>query len=110
MPSAQEYREDGDVNDFSCYITIQNNSDSDLLLADFGIEGRYGVWPLYQPLNTIEAKSAGRVHLKDPIGQLSAFKSQLCLCHCSLLKQRMAVLKAGYCMKSRLRIESSSSN
>jgi len=37
-----------------------------LLLADFGIEEEYGVWPLYQPLNTIEARSSGQVHLKDP--------------------------------------------
>lgn len=52
--------------DYSCYITIQNNSDVDLLLTDFGIVDEYGVWPLYQPLNTIEAGSSGQVHLKDP--------------------------------------------
>ena len=72
MASEQDYNQNGDVNDFSCYIDIKNNSDSDLLLSDFGVAGRYGVWPLYQPLNTIEARSTGRVHLKDPKGQLFA--------------------------------------
>jgi hypothetical protein len=66
MASKQEDK----INDFSCYITVQNDSDSDLLLADFGVNGRYGVWPLYQPLNTIEAGSTARVHLQDPQGEL----------------------------------------
>ena len=63
-------KQEGEANDYSCYIKIQNDSDSDLLLADFGVNGRYGVWPLFQPLNTIEARSTGRVHLKDPSGNL----------------------------------------
>ena len=71
VATRQEHTKDNEINDFSCYITIQNTSDSDLLLADFGVEKHYGVWPLYQPLNTIEARSTGRVHLKDPKGRSS---------------------------------------
>lgn len=58
-----------EAEDFSCYITVQNNTDGDLLLSDFGIEGNYGEWPLYQPLNTIEKRSSGMIHLKDLPGK-----------------------------------------
>ncbi|KAI3325686.1 hypothetical protein HD806DRAFT_552945 [Xylariaceae sp. AK1471] len=57
---------DGDLNDFSCYITINNLSDEDLGLSDFGINGRYGVWPEGMPLNTIDAHSSPQIQLKDP--------------------------------------------
>lgn len=58
-----------EAEDFSCYITVKNNTDSDFLLSDFGIEKDYGEWPLYQPLNTIEKRSSGRIHLKDKLGK-----------------------------------------
>lgn len=54
--------------DFSCYVTVRNESNSDLLLADFGLEGDGGEWPLYQPLNTIEARTSDTIHLKDRVG------------------------------------------
>ncbi|KAI1641846.1 uncharacterized protein F4817DRAFT_362748 [Daldinia loculata] len=57
---------DGDLNDFSCYITINNLSDEDLGLSDFGINGRYGVWPEGMPLNTIDAHTSPQIQLKDP--------------------------------------------
>jgi hypothetical protein len=56
-------------DDYSCYITIRNESSSDFLLADFGIDDNEGTWPMYQPFNTIEAHSTGTVHLKDRLGQ-----------------------------------------
>lgn len=56
------------VLDFSCYITIKNESEQDFGLVDSGINGGNGHWPEGQPLNTIEAGSEGTVHLKDPPG------------------------------------------
>jgi hypothetical protein len=35
---------EGDVNDFSCYIRINNNSNYDLGLVDFGTYGEGGQW------------------------------------------------------------------
>ncbi|KAI0116688.1 hypothetical protein F4814DRAFT_257661 [Daldinia grandis] len=57
---------DGDLNDFSCYITINNLSDEDLGLSDSGVNGRYGVWPEGMPLNTIDAHTSPQIQLKDP--------------------------------------------
>lgn len=57
---------DGDLTDFSCYITINNLSDEDFLLSDFGIIDGYGVWPAGMPLNTIDAHTAPQIQLKDP--------------------------------------------
>ncbi|OTB05585.1 hypothetical protein M426DRAFT_260087 [Hypoxylon sp. CI-4A] len=65
MPS-QDIINGGDLNDFSCYITINNMSDEDFGLSDYGIVGSYGQWPEGQPLNTVEAHTSPTVHLKDP--------------------------------------------
>ncbi|KAI0127362.1 hypothetical protein BJ170DRAFT_683210 [Xylariales sp. AK1849] len=54
------------INDYSCYIYIRNTSDHDLTLADCGIKD--GEWPKGRPLNTIESKSEGMLHLKDNRG------------------------------------------
>ncbi|KAI5926714.1 hypothetical protein F4810DRAFT_707254 [Camillea tinctor] len=67
MSSLETFGE-GDANDFSCYITIKNTSDYDLGLIDYGINDGYGEWPREQPLNTIEARSTERIHLKDCLG------------------------------------------
>ncbi|KAI0154840.1 hypothetical protein GGR57DRAFT_511814 [Xylariaceae sp. FL1272] len=67
MSSVNEFGE-GDSNDFSCYISINNHTRSDLGLINFGTYGEGGEWPRSQPLNTIEAGSSGRVHLKDKLG------------------------------------------
>ncbi|KAI2629807.1 hypothetical protein GGR54DRAFT_279994 [Hypoxylon sp. NC1633] len=53
-------------SDFSCYITIRNLSDKDFGLYDFGIVDGYGVWPVGQPLNTIEAHTEPTLQLEDP--------------------------------------------
>lgn len=63
---SDENSEEHTLIDFSCYITIKNESEQDFGLVDYGINGRYGVWPEGQPPNTIEACSEGTVHLKDP--------------------------------------------
>lgn len=65
---------DGDLNDFSCYITINNLSDEDLGLSDFGINGRYGVWPEGMPLNTIDAHTSPQIQLKDPKSEFNLRK------------------------------------
>ncbi|KAI0443549.1 hypothetical protein F4803DRAFT_514604 [Xylaria telfairii] len=54
------------IIDFSCYITINNLSDEDFGLSDFGVNGRYGVWPDGMPLNTIDAHTSPEIQLKDP--------------------------------------------
>ena len=84
--------------DYSCYVTIHNDSDSDLLLADFGIENDEGIWPLYQPLNTIEAHSTGRVHLKDRLGQ---YWRQRTIINSNNSQEIMGPAD-GFCTKSRL--------
>ncbi|KAI1635418.1 hypothetical protein F4809DRAFT_664250 [Biscogniauxia mediterranea] len=66
--SSLEKLGEGDANDFSCYITIRNTSDYDLGLIDYGINAGYGEWPREQPLNTIEARTTERIHLKDRLG------------------------------------------
>ncbi|KAI1488805.1 hypothetical protein F5X96DRAFT_684714 [Biscogniauxia mediterranea] len=66
--SSLEKLGEGDANDFSCYITIKNISDYDLGLIDYGINAGYGEWPREQPLNTIEARTTERIHLKDRLG------------------------------------------
>lgn len=53
--------------DLSCYITISNLSDQDLLLDDSAIIS--GKWPLRQPLNIIEAGTRQTIQLQDPKGQ-----------------------------------------
>ncbi|KAI1323314.1 hypothetical protein F5Y16DRAFT_384235 [Xylariaceae sp. FL0255] len=60
---------EGDSNDFSCYISINNHTRSDLGLINFGTYGEGGEWPRSQPLNTIDAGTSGRVHLKDRLGK-----------------------------------------
>ncbi|KAI1109763.1 hypothetical protein F5Y14DRAFT_466375 [Nemania sp. NC0429] len=57
---------DKNIIDFSCYITINNRSTEDFGLKDFGITGRYGVWPEGMPLNTIDAQTTQEIQLKDP--------------------------------------------
>ncbi|KAK6065075.1 hypothetical protein SCUP234_12754 [Seiridium cupressi] len=57
---------EGDINDFSSYVTIRNLSDYDLGLIDY--DCKYGLWPRDQPLNTIEARTTQRIHLKDRPG------------------------------------------
>ncbi|KAI1502366.1 hypothetical protein F5X99DRAFT_379247 [Biscogniauxia marginata] len=67
MSSPEKFGE-GDLNDFSSYITIKNASDYDLGLIDYGINSKNGEWPPEQPLNTIEARETKRIHLKDRLG------------------------------------------
>ncbi|KAI0471227.1 hypothetical protein F4859DRAFT_505114 [Xylaria cf. heliscus] len=62
----EDAKGDGKLMDFSCYITINNRSDEDLGLTDFGINGRYGEWPDGMPLNTIDAHTSAEIQLKDP--------------------------------------------
>ncbi len=69
--SSHDIVDEEDLNDFSCYITVNNLSDEDFGLVDSGINGRYGVWPEGQPLNTIEAHTQPTVHLKDPKGTVA---------------------------------------
>ncbi|KAI0597621.1 hypothetical protein F4775DRAFT_602036 [Biscogniauxia sp. FL1348] len=62
----EDFVGDGDLNNFSCYITINNLSNEDLGLGDFGINGRYGEWPEGMPLNTIDAHTSPQIQFKDP--------------------------------------------
>lgn len=50
--------------DFSCHVSISNESDQDLLLDDSGLES--GNWPLRQPLNLIEAGTQQTIYLAQP--------------------------------------------
>ncbi|KUM61268.1 hypothetical protein ACN42_g5856 [Penicillium freii] len=66
--ASDEKSEEHTLLDFSCRITIKNESEQNFGLVNYGINGGYGVWPEGQPPNTIEACSEGTVHLKDPPG------------------------------------------
>jgi hypothetical protein len=71
LSPAQPVSPNGLIEDFGCYITIQNDSDEDLYLDNFGITDGYGEWPLGQPINIIRAGASETVNLKDKIGKLS---------------------------------------
>jgi hypothetical protein len=59
------------IIDFGSYVTIKNETDVDFGLNDSGIVDGYGNWPSGQPPNTIEARTDGEVHLKDPKCEIS---------------------------------------
>ena len=57
------------MGDYSCYVYVQNNTQSPLTLVEDGV--KLGEWPVGNPPNSLAPSSQTRIYLKDKLGALS---------------------------------------